>query len=310
MGDAIPHTSQRPSQSHCKDNNQPSTFIHQQEVQPPYESPPDRVLQCGRQYGPQILSHSSNFSTGAWTVNNIGGDMVIHDVDYERIQRVIAVEIQRIQRGLPAVVGHSMSNAMIITDALGETLTLPRSIVPAYEDLQRLLVNHFKGKLGEQRVSKGRYCIGRAEGIDDELVVKASDWETIKNEGRALVMSMVIEQVPAKRFREMCPKCGKTELGTYVDGGWRVCRRCYTRFILPGKPVIRRKSDIAHEDREEVSGFRHVRKKEVKVVLQKVLGSPKVVELQTSAESARRSPVPPRTLEETIKIFFQKLQLV
>ncbi|KAF6757930.1 hypothetical protein DFP72DRAFT_209137 [Ephemerocybe angulata] len=227
MGDAIPHTSQRPSQSHCKDNNQPSTtFIHQQAVQPPYESPRDRVPQCGRQYGPQILSHSSNFSTGAWTVNNIGRDMVIHaNVDYERIQRFFALEIQKIQRGPPAIVGYSMSNAMIITDALGETLTIPWSIVPVYEDLQHLLVNHFKGKLGEQRVLKRRYCIGRAEGIDDELVVKPSDWETIKNEGLALVMSMVIEQVAAKQFREMCPKCGKTERGTYVDGGWRVCLR-------------------------------------------------------------------------------------
>ncbi|KAF5311303.1 hypothetical protein D9611_012609 [Ephemerocybe angulata] len=37
-------------------------------------------------------------------------------------------------------------------------------------------------KLGEKRVAEGRYCIGRAEGSDDGLVVSSEDWVKIRDE--------------------------------------------------------------------------------------------------------------------------------
>ena len=53
------------------------------------------------------------------------------------VQRIVAEEmmhqLQRPQLKLPPSVGYSNANALIITDALGETLTIPWSLVSSYE---------------------------------------------------------------------------------------------------------------------------------------------------------------------------------
>ncbi|TEB33744.1 hypothetical protein FA13DRAFT_1730021 [Coprinellus micaceus] len=151
------------------------------------------------------------------------------------------------------------ANALVITDALGETLHVPWSFVPSYDDLHRMLVGHFRWKIGEQRVAKRRYCVARAGGADGGTLVTADDWESIRDNREHLVMSMLIEQIFREELQELCPKCGKTQLGTYEDQGWRVCRRCNTRYILPGSPECRK---IKRETND--AAFRHVRTSQVK----------------------------------------------
>ncbi|KAF6745850.1 hypothetical protein DFP72DRAFT_642201 [Ephemerocybe angulata] len=236
----------------------------------PYEPIPDaarttvplsdtaHTVEPPSQQAPQILCGSSNNSFGSLSITTVQGNMFMQNDDYvNEIRRVIAAEMRR---SIPAMVRHSNENALVLTDALGETLTLPWSIVPTYEELRRLLVNHFRGKLGEQRVAAGRYCIGRVDESEDGLVVNAEHWENLRNERGELVMSMVIEQKYDRDLKRMCPKCGKTELGTYVDQGWHVCRRCNTRFILPGRITHRRARAAQVDDPVEVSQFRHVQK--------------------------------------------------
>ncbi|KAF6750940.1 hypothetical protein DFP72DRAFT_851192 [Ephemerocybe angulata] len=215
---------------------------------PSNQSPSDRTLHARQLH---ILSNSSNFSTGAWTVYDIGGDMIFQNSDTEELRRIV----NEFQQALPAAVRHSDSNALIITDALGETLTVPWSFVPTYDmliisvkqELQHLLVNHFRGKIGERRVTEGRYCVGRVAGSDDGIVVQASDWRRIRDEHQQLVMSMLIEQAVVEELRKMCPKCGRTELGTYVDQGWQV------------------RQQEAEAGDNEVWVFRHVRRQEIMI---------------------------------------------
>lgn len=90
------------------------------------------------------------------------------------------------------------------------------------QDLHRMLVNHFRWKIGEQRVTERRYCVARAGGAEGGTLVMANDWDSIRENPEELVMSMLIEQVFKAEFQKLCPKCGKTRLGTYEDQGWRV----------------------------------------------------------------------------------------
>ncbi|KAF5334806.1 hypothetical protein D9611_012949 [Ephemerocybe angulata] len=213
--------------------------------------------------GPQmLLCNSSNFSVNGSTFNTILGNMVVNNFDYEEFLRRAVAELRRT---LPAVVGYSSANALVITDALGETLTIPWSRVPTLSALSDYLVHHFRGKIGERRVIQGKYSIGRAEGKGGGRVVRHDEWEDIRGKNARLIMSMVIEKALVEELRTLCPKCGKTELGTYIDDGWQVCRRCNTRFMLPGKPIYRRRGRLTKDgDLVEEAAFRHVQKREVK----------------------------------------------
>lgn len=42
-------------------------------------------------------------------------------------------QLTHLQRNIPPVIGHTRANALRITDALGESLTIPWSMVPSYE---------------------------------------------------------------------------------------------------------------------------------------------------------------------------------
>jgi hypothetical protein len=85
-----------------------------------------------------------------------------------------------------------------------------------------MLVNHFRWKIGEQRVTERRYCVARAGGAEGGTLVAANDWDSVRENREQLVMSMLIEQVFKAGLQKLCPKCGKTQLGTYEDQGWRV----------------------------------------------------------------------------------------
>ncbi|KAF6752302.1 hypothetical protein DFP72DRAFT_459644 [Ephemerocybe angulata] len=238
------------------------THPFQEPGSPPTQSASEPTL-FGPHLAPQFFGGSSNNSFGSVAITTVQGNMIIHQNDYDELRRAIATEIRR---SIAAIVRHSNENALVLTDALGETLTIPWSFVPTYKGLRRLLVTHFKDKLGEKRVAEGRYCIGRAEGPDDGLVVEAQHWDSIRDQHEQLVMSMLIEQELDVELDRMCPKCGRTELGTYVDQGWRVCRRCGTRFMLPGLPKVADETSARVEDPGEVLQFRHVQKQAVMTV--------------------------------------------
>ena len=81
------------------------------------------------------------------------------------------------------------------------------------------MVCHFRGKVGEERVIEKRYCIAQSK---NGTLVEAQGWESVATGGEALIMSMVVKREWVEDLAKTCPKCGKTELGTYLDQGWRV----------------------------------------------------------------------------------------
>ncbi|RXW14621.1 hypothetical protein EST38_g11230, partial [Candolleomyces aberdarensis] len=87
----------------------------------------------------QILPNSSHFSVGSLTVNINNNN----SAESRGVERTVQV----IQRKLPQAVGFSNANALIITDALGETFTLPWWIVATYQDLHDALSKRFRGKV-------------------------------------------------------------------------------------------------------------------------------------------------------------------
>ncbi|KAJ2912495.1 hypothetical protein MD484_g7915, partial [Candolleomyces efflorescens] len=108
--------------------------------------------------------------------------------------------------------GHSSANALIITDALGEKLTIPWGIVKTHEALHNLLMTHFEHKIGEEYVRQRRYSVARANG---GTLVQAAQWEDVCQNGEELVMFMILEKMALEGALKLCPKCGITELGTY-----------------------------------------------------------------------------------------------
>ena len=80
------------------------------------------------------------------------------------------------------------------------------------------MTNHFRGKVGEKRVARHRYCITRSNGA----LVKAGDWESVVSEGAKVVMSMLVTRLWNEELSKTCPKCGKTRLGIYKDRGWLI----------------------------------------------------------------------------------------
>ncbi|KAJ2923139.1 hypothetical protein H1R20_g13955, partial [Candolleomyces eurysporus] len=99
--------------------------------------------------GVQILSHSNNAAIGSVTVTNVAGNQIVYNnsAEYREAAELLRT-LRLMQRNQPQTVGFSNANAVIITDALGETFTLPWSIVTMYEDLHDILGKHFRGKVG------------------------------------------------------------------------------------------------------------------------------------------------------------------
>ncbi|KAJ2923157.1 hypothetical protein H1R20_g13937, partial [Candolleomyces eurysporus] len=95
-----------------------------------------------------ILKHAKNVRIDKIIVNNVAGNLnqVVYSSAESREAELLRTN-QVVQRKLPQAVGFSNTNALIITDALGETFTLPWSIVATYEDLHDTLAKHFRGKV-------------------------------------------------------------------------------------------------------------------------------------------------------------------
>jgi hypothetical protein len=153
------------------------------------------------------------------------------------VEKVLRAEIQKLQHSLPPNVGYSSANAIIITDALGEVLILPWSIVSSFQvrisisttytfftektnkELQGILMKHFRGKVGGQRVASGHFCVLRANGGKP---IKGEEWDNVTEAGERLIMCIVVEQVWVREVAKLCPKCGRTRLGTYKERGWLI----------------------------------------------------------------------------------------
>ncbi|RXW15000.1 hypothetical protein EST38_g10857 [Candolleomyces aberdarensis] len=179
----------------------------------------------GQELALQLFCGSSNFSVDGVTVNAIEGGMNIHANDLAELKSVVAEagkvmrQLQLIRNSLPETVGHSSANAMVITDALGRTVTFPWEIVSSYEDFHETMITYFREKVGERRIKDRHYSIVR---LHNGTVVNVDNWDDIRESGEQLVMSMLIDVVWVKEAEEACPKCGGTKLGTYKDQGWLV----------------------------------------------------------------------------------------
>ena len=108
---------------------------------------------------------------------------------------------------------------------------------------------HFEDKIGEKRVLRRDYCIARERG---GTLISAEKWNELMNTSEELTMIMLIDRIWSDGASELCPKCGKTSLGTYANQGWLIwfvhllsltlyyllisttSRRCNTRFRCVG----------------------------------------------------------------------------
>ncbi|KAJ3506673.1 hypothetical protein NMY22_g17170 [Coprinellus aureogranulatus] len=224
-----------------------------------------------RSTGP--LPYSDKASVGALTVNNVQGNMIIRDPEQ---LRYIEAQLQTLLRNLPPVVGHGSSNSLILTDALGETLTLPWSLVPTYDASEFVVLAD---------------TLRLTPILMVPMMVRSTYRATPTLQPERLLMSMILLRRWWSLTLDMtpvCPKCGKTLLETYEDQGWQVwhvgspltamkfllthvtSRRCNTRFIPPCRDMIIEhfeKTDNWEDEGSEIAHFRHVRVAEVMMMV-------------------------------------------
>ncbi|KAF6747316.1 hypothetical protein DFP72DRAFT_611455 [Ephemerocybe angulata] len=207
-----------------------------------YRAPRTQPLQ-------QLFAGASNFSISGSQINAI-------------VERLLAQLRQGefAYRSISQHVGYSSANGLTIIDALDERFVLPLSIVSKFEDVHEALLKHFRGVVGEGLVAEKKYRIARQH---DGQLVKPEDWKRVLEAGEVVVMSMLIEKVWVRSVEDACPKCGRTRLGSYRDGGWLKCRRCKMRYLCSTKPVGYRGQ--VPRSPYEIGSFRHVAKERVNV---------------------------------------------
>ncbi|TEB30987.1 hypothetical protein FA13DRAFT_475859 [Coprinellus micaceus] len=130
-----------------------------------------------------------------------------------------------------------------------------------YSDVHNLMLKHFNGKLGEERVVKSRYCIVTE---CDGTLVQPENWDHVLSSGQGLIMCMTVEKVWVESVKDTCPQCGKTTLGTYQEGGWLICRRCEKRFRSSVDSISTFRRPPPRDD--TIASFRHIRKVFVEVI--------------------------------------------
>ncbi|KAF9552947.1 hypothetical protein CPC08DRAFT_714189 [Agrocybe pediades] len=225
------------------------------------------------QVNQSFFAGASNIIISGGQFNNVGGDLVIHPENWDRaevehmLQQLLKIHLE--QRSIAdGNIGYSHDNGGVtIIDALGEKLVFPPTIMALFSDAHDNLSKHFRGKLGEDRVHSGRYCLVKQ---GDGMRVDEHDWNTVVEAGEILVMCMLIEKVWVESRKQTCPKCGDTRLGTQRDGGFYVCRRCGKRFTFERAPHEKRLQPPSEDD-NTVATFVNVRKAFVKKVLEEVV---------------------------------------
>ncbi|KAF6745122.1 hypothetical protein DFP72DRAFT_1077867 [Ephemerocybe angulata] len=177
-----------------------------------YPAPPTQPFQ-------QFFAGASNFFVGGGQFNAIGGDYIASSIDPDQLERLLAQlrQAELAYRSVSQHVGYSSANGVTIIDALDERFILPLSIVSEFEDVHDSLLKHFRGVIGEELVAEKKYRIARQH---DGQLVKPEDWKEVLETGDAVVMSMLIEKVWVESIKDVCPKCGRTRLGSSREGGW------------------------------------------------------------------------------------------
>ncbi|TEB31978.1 hypothetical protein FA13DRAFT_317731 [Coprinellus micaceus] len=167
----------------------------------------------------QVIQH---FFANASNIT-IGRDFnsyVVGSTDDRQVQLLVQLlQANLAQHGISQPVGYTRENGVRIVDALGAELILPPSIMRQYSDVHELMLKHFHGKIGEERVVESRYCIVTEH---DGTLVQPGNWDRILNSGEELIMCMTVRKVLSSSGEERCPQCGRTRLGTYQDGVWLI----------------------------------------------------------------------------------------
>ncbi|KAF4614989.1 hypothetical protein D9613_003533 [Agrocybe pediades] len=225
-----------------------------------------RSLGGPTQVNQSFFAGASNILVSGGQFINVAGDYVVHreHLDPAQVQRILLrlLETDLVRRSIAQIIGYSHENGGVtIIDALGEKLVFPPSIMARFSDAHDHLLKHFRGKLGEDRVHSGRYCLVKP-GYG--MRVNEDDWNTVVEAGEVLVMCMLIEKVWVEGRKQTCPKCGDTRLGTQRDGSFYVCRRCHKRFTFE-RALKARRFRPPSEDDNTVATFVNVRKEFVKV---------------------------------------------
>ncbi|TEB30994.1 hypothetical protein FA13DRAFT_476287 [Coprinellus micaceus] len=160
--------------------------------------------------GSHFFAGASNFTLGQFSLN-----YATDPAEGQRVQLLVQLlQANLAHRGLSQPVGYNRENGVRIVDALGGELILPPSIMGQYSDVHELILKHFRGKLGEERVVESRYCIVTEQ---DGTPVQPEDWDLVLNSGEGLVMCMTVEKVWVESVKDTCPQCGKTRLGTFRE---------------------------------------------------------------------------------------------
>ncbi|KAF5320451.1 hypothetical protein D9611_010672 [Ephemerocybe angulata] len=202
-----------------------------------YSSPPTQLFQ-------QFFAGASSFSVYGGHFHAIGGDYVdsrtVSNLNADELERLLAQlrQVELAYRSIAQHVGYTSVNGVTIIDALDERIILPPSLVAEFEDVHYFLLKHFRGVLGEELVAEREYCIARQH---DGQLVRPEDWKSVLEAGEVVVMSMLIEKVWVESVKDTCPKCGRTRLGTYREGGWFKCDRRFielTLYVVPYEAYI------------------------------------------------------------------------
>ena len=72
-----------------------------------------------------------------------------------------------------------------------------------------------------------RYSIARAHG---GTLVHATQWGDIMSNSEDLIMFMILGNRALEEASKVCPKCYRTELGTYEVEGWNIWYVCSTWY--------------------------------------------------------------------------------
>ncbi|KAF9552753.1 hypothetical protein CPC08DRAFT_768058 [Agrocybe pediades] len=189
-----------------------------------------KIVSLSRSPVGETTQVNQSFFAGASNITISGGQFLavagnyvrqVVNLDPAHVQRILLqlLETDLVRRSIAQIVGWSDKNGVTVIDALGEKLVFPPTIMALFSDAHNNLSMHFRGKLGEDRVQSGRYCLVKQ---GDGMRVNEDHWNTVVQAGEVLVMCMLIEKVWVESREQTCPRCGDTRLGTQRDGGFYV----------------------------------------------------------------------------------------
>ncbi|PPQ93421.1 hypothetical protein CVT25_004493 [Psilocybe cyanescens] len=164
-------------------------------------------------------------------------------------------------------VGYGLENALVLINAFGERITLSMEFCWSQTKLHETLIGLYNGKIGQDYVARLDYSISTEDGLQ---VATSSNWGTVVEQGKVIIMSMIVKRIALKRIghqKETCPRCYRTKVGVMRDNGWLKCRRCERRFGWNEKTY----SLVPPSQDPSITDFRNIRVVPVKRVKRSVL---------------------------------------